>query len=989
MVKKSTRPKVAPKTVPKEKPDRNKDTNHRVISTAQVANDKGSLRVVGIGASAGGLDAFEHFFTHMAPDTGLAFVLIQHLDPTHKSILTDLVARYTAMPVAEVKDGMVVEPNSVYVIPPNKDMAILNGTLYLMEPSSARGLRQPIDFFFRSLADDLKDRAIAIILSGTGSEGTLGLRAIKGEGGMVMVQDPESAKYDGMPRSAIATGLVDYVLSPEKMPERLMGYVTHAPEPPPSEEKEHADRDGNVIQKILILVRARTHHDFTNYKKNTIVRRIERRLAVHQLARKKDYLRFLQEDPQEVNTLFKELIIGVTNFFRDPDAFEILKKKVFPKIFGKEAHQIRIWVPACATGEEAYSIGMLLQEYLAETKSEAFIQIFATDIDEAAIDKARAGIYPLSIAADVSTERLERFFVKDESHFRVKKDLREMVVFAVQDVVSDPPFSKLDLVSCRNLLIYMNAELQRRLIHLFHYAIKPNGFLLLGTSESVGPYAELYAILDRKWKVYQRRDTDSLAHPAMHFQPAAELREPAPDVKLSKPNLRDIAEKALLDNYSAAGVVIDERHDIIYFYGSTSKYLELAPGDATLNILKMARADLRFELANAIRKVQLESKVVQRPRLGLRVNGNQQVTVNLTVRPVAGQANDRLLLVVFEEVSDSRARNVPLESPEDYVQPDVDSRVRELEHELSSAKEYLQTTIEELETSNEELKSTNEELQSANEELQSTNEELETSKEEQQSTNEELVTVNSELQQKIELLSKTNDDMNNLLASTQVGTVFLDLEMNVRRFTPPITEIVNLIKTDVGRPLAHIVSNLRYDDIVQDAQGVLDTLIPKTVEVQTLDNRWFVMKLQPYRTTENVIDGVVVTFVDVTRQKREWLLSESIIDTSHEMFMILDGNLKVITANKAFCAFFAVQPGEILGKRFYDLGNHLWDDAALRKLLHEIIPKQNEVVDFEVESEFPNIGKRKMVLNAKQLKNPGDSSELIILAMQDVTGRSN
>jgi len=949
------------------------------------------LRVVGVGASAGGLEAFENFFTSLPPDTGLAFVLIQHLDPTHKSILTDLLKKYTKMVVREVRDGMVMEANCVYVIPPNKDMAILNGTLYLMEPSSPRGLRQPIDFFFRSLAEDLKERAIGIVLSGTGSEGTLGIRAIKGEGGMVMVQDPVTAKYDGMPRSAIATGLVDYVLSPDKMPDRLLAYVTHAPAWKPPEGVEPVPEEGNIIQKILILVRARTHHDFTHYKKNTIIRRIERRMAVHQLAKKQDYLRFLQDDPLEVKTLFKELLIGVTNFFRDPDAFEALRKKVLTKILREDSNQVRVWVPACSTGEEAYSIAMLVQEFATDAKIDSRLQIFATDIDEEAIEKARAGVYPLSIAADVSPKRLDRFFVKDENQFRVKKDLREMIVFAVQNVISDPPFSKLDLVSCRNLLIYMNTDLQKRLIHLFHYSLKAQSFLFLGTSESVGAYSDLYAMTDRKWKLYQRRETSAVPmHPDLQFHGVAEAIGPGPESKLTKTTFRELAERALLDNYSASGVVIDEKYDIIYFYGSTSSYLSPASGEASFNLLKMAREDLRFELANSVRRAQTDSKTVFRPALRLKCDGGYQ-TINLTVRPVSGPSNRRLLLVLFEDATYVHVGKPQDELPVQKDETTIQGRIRELEQELASAKEYLQTTIEELETSNEELKSTNEELQSANEELQSTNEELETAKEEQQSVNEELVTVNSELQQKIEELSKVNDDMNNLLASTQVGTIFLDTDMNVLRFTPAVTELVNLIQSDVGRPLAHIVSNLNYDKVVEDARHVLDSLVPRTVEIQIKDGRWFLMRIQPYRTTENVIDGVVMTFVEITLQKQqlaENVLCENIINTTHEAFLLLDANLTVIMANQAFYTTFGVDMGNTMGRRLYDLGNRQWDIPELRMLLEQIIPEHKEVKGFEVEHRFEHIGTRKMLLNAKQLVDDGNSATLILLAIQDVTESS-
>jgi two-component system, chemotaxis family, CheB/CheR fusion protein len=658
----------------------------------EVSGSNKALRVVGIGASAGGLEAFESFLSNLPKNTGLAFVLIQHLDPTHRSILTDLLAKYTPMPVREVKDGMLVEPNNVYVIPPNRDMGILDGRLYLMEPTAARGFRQPIDFFFRSLAQDVKERAVAIVLSGTGTEGTLGIRAVKGEGGMVMVQDPATAKYDGMPRSAVATGIADYILPTDKMPERLMGYIKHVPVFQHLTDKTSEDEDGNVVQKILILVRGRTRHDFTNYKRSTIVRRIERRMAVHQLPTKHDYLRFLQEEPSEIKSLFKEVLIGVTNFFRDPEAFDLMKKKIVPGIVEDNGPQIRVWVPACTTGEEAYSIAMLFQEYLDKTKSGSTVQIFATDIDGEAIEKARLGVYPLSIAADVSPERIERFFTKEDNQFRVKKSLRDLIVFAVQNVASDPPFSKLDMISCRNLLIYMNAELQRKVVHIFHYALRFNGVLFLGSSESVGSSADLYSFIDRKWKFYRRRETSIAgSHPHMRFQGDIDQPPALPDVRIAKSTFRDFAEMALLETYSAAGVVIDEKYDILYFYGDTSRYLGLSAGMATLNLLKISQESLRFELANSIRSAQNGNTTIHRSGLKLVSNSNH-ITINLIVRPVPGPANRRLLAVIFEDVTETGSRIVTDSHP--TGDPSIQSGIQELERELASTKEYLQTNYD-------------------------------------------------------------------------------------------------------------------------------------------------------------------------------------------------------------------------------------------------------------------------------------------------------
>ncbi len=768
--------------------------------------------IVGIGASAGGLEAFEQFFNNMPPDSGMAFVLVQHLDPTHKSILADLIRSFTRMSVTEVKDGMKVEPNSVYVIPPNSDMAIMNGLLHLMYPSAPRGLRQPIDFFFRSLSEDRQERAICIVLSGSGTEGTQGLRDIKGQGGMVMVQDPSSAKYDSMPRSAIGTGLVDYVLPPAKMPEQLIAYVEHPFTKQPGKAPETEPDAPNSLQKILIMIRSKTGHDFSYYKQSTIVRRVERRMAIHEIGALSDYLRYLQAYSDEIHILFKEFLIGVTNFFRDKEAFDHLNKKVIPLVCkdkGDENNGVRVWVPGCSTGEEAYSLAMLFREHIEQTKTDVKVQIFATDIDNSAIETARAGLYPHGIIADVHEDRLRHFFSRQDGSYRVKKDVRDMVVFAVQNLITDPPFSKIDLISCRNLLIYMGSELQKRVLPIFHYSLAKGGFLFLGTAETVGEFSDLFAAVDRRWKIFRRKDTEPVGaipmEAAMRGVAAANLpiavepRGPRPFLRFTN---QDLAEQAMLDTYGASGVLINEKSDILYFHGQTDKCLGQPVGEAHFNALAMVREGLKLELANAVRKAIATKAEVREENV--RITSKEDGLINLIVNPILHPPSKRgLFMVIFEEVKPS-----PVEiSPRPVSGADGGSsgnRIKELEHEVASTKEYLRTTIEELETSNEELKSTNEELQSANEELQSTNEELETSKEEQQSINEELITVNSEIQQKIDALSKANDDMNNLLAATQIGTVFLDTNLNIQRFTPQAKKIINLID---GRrrapPLAH------------------------------------------------------------------------------------------------------------------------------------------------------------------------------------------
>jgi two-component system, chemotaxis family, CheB/CheR fusion protein len=846
----------------------------------------GHFPVVGIGASAGGLAAFEAFFSGMSADAepGMAFVLVQHLAPDHKSILTDLIRRYTRMQVFEVEDGMLVEPNCTYIIPPNRDMAFLNGALQLLEPSAPRGQRLPIDFFFRSLAQDQHERAIGIVLSGTGSDGTLGVRAIKGEGGMVMAQNPASTEYDGMPRSALATGLVDYELPPAEMPAQLIAYTVHAFGRPPRPAVP-ASKSENAVRKIFVLLRAQTGHDFSQYKPSTIYRRIERRMAVHQIETIEGYVKFLQQAPEEVEALFRDMLIGVTSFFRDPEAFQALEERVIPKLLaGAPADAlIRFWVPGCSTGEEAYSLAILLAECQQAMRQSFKVQVFATDIDSRAIAAARTGLYPASIATDISPERLGRFFTAEpgDGAYRIHKNIRDMLVFSEQNVIKDPPFSKLDLVSCRNLLIYLDGELQKKLIPLFHYALNPSGFLFLGTSETVGEYGDLFAVLDRKWKVYQRKEDLHAAQRAGPFLlPMTVPGAPPPEARTAFPRklpLRELTEQALLQQLVQVGALVNGQGDVLYLHGRTGMYLEPAPGEVgTSNILKMAREGLRRELATALHKAVAVTETVRCPGLRVKTNGDF-ATVNLTVRPVRPTppvaTEPPLYLVILEEAAGPSPAGGKIPTPESAGGQDadasIDARITALKQELRAKEEYLQTANEELETANEELKSSNEEMQSMNEELQSTNEELETSKEELQSVNEELATVNAELQTKVADLSRANNDMNNLLAGTGIATVFVDHQLRILRFTPSATRIINLIQSDIGRPVGHIVSNLPgYDHLVADIRAVLDTLVSQEAEVQTADGGWYTMRIQPYRTIDNVIEGAVLTFVDITGHKR-------------------------------------------------------------------------------------------------------------------------
>ena len=928
------------------------------VEKEPVSTSGKTFHIVAMGASAGGLEAFEQFFTKMPADSGMAIVLIPHLDPRHKSILGDLLKRYTQMKVFEAEDAMPVKPNFIYTIPPNKDMAIMNGRLHLLEPMISHGIRHPIDFFFRSLAEDFKDKSICIVLSGTGSEGALGLRSVKGEGGLVMAQ--ENPVYDGMPQSAIATGLVDYILPAAKMPEQLMAYVRRAYVKPvkiPAKPEKTMDS----LHKILVLVRAQTGHDFSQYKENTITRRVERRMAVHQIDNITQYVYFLRTNPGEIDILFRELLIRVTNFFRDADAFKALKKNAFPLILqGKPAgYTARIWVPGCSTGEEAYSLAILAQEYMEKTKKKFRVQIFATDVDSAAIDIARNGIYPESITVDVSPRRLDRFFTKEDGAFRVKTEIREQIVFAVHNLIKDPPFSKVDLISCRNLLIYVGTELQEKVIPLFNYALNPGGILFLGTSETIGGFADMFRVMDKKWKVFQSRRAEpaALHIPTEAPRPfhARGFLEPGRKItRSSEQSIREMIEPMLLDQYTPAAAVVNESGDILYIHGRTGKFLEPASGKASFNILEMARDGLKLDLASALRKAVKNKNDVTVEGLEVRSNGGY-IRMKLEVKPASGpEKPEGLFTVIFHEVLPVRELKP---APAGEAGKKMRERCADLQTELKATKERLQASIEELETSNEELKSANEELQSSTEELQSTNEELETSREELQSTNEELLTVNAELQNKVEELANSNSDMSNMLSSTRIPTIFLDRNLRIRRFTPAVTDVMNLIEGDIGRPLTDIVSKLDYPELAHDCAAVLKTLAPKEKVVSQREGKWFFLaKLAPYRTIENVIDGVVLTFTDISELKGlEEALSyaEDIIDTAQQGIVLFNDRFRVVKANKEFYRLFKLSAPEVEGGHLFKLAKGKWDIPVLKRKLDDLLSSGKPFEELRIEYALP------------------------------------
>ena len=829
-----------------------------------------SFPIVGIGASAGGLEALEQFLGQVPPGAGMAFVIVQHLDPTRKGIMPELLQRATGMKVLQVKDRTRVRPECVYVIPPNKDMSLLHGVLHLLAPAAPRGLRLPIDFFLRSLAQDQRERSIGVILSGMGSDGTLGLRAIKEKAGVVLVQEAATAKFDGMPRSAIDAGLADIVAPADELPRKIIAYLQRTPLIARSEVALE-DKSRSALEKAVILLRAHTGHDFSLYKRNTLYRRIERRMGIHQIDKMAGYIRYLRENSQELDLLFKELLIGVTTFFRDPGAWEALSKQAIPGLLAKRdsGQALRAWVPACSTGEEAYSVAMAFKESLDQMKprSRLALQLFATDLDRDAIDKARQGFYPDNIAADVSPKRLSRFFTREEHGYRVRKEIREMIIFAPQDLVRDPPFTKLDILSCRNLLIYLAPEVQKKLIPLFHYSLNPGGTLFLGSAETIGGCTDLFAAISRKSRLYRRTESALRSEPVEFPSSFSGPGPGGPETRaatMPPASLQSLADQLVLDRYAPPSALVNDKGDIFYISGRTGKYLEPAAGKANWNIFAMAREGLRYELTSAFQKAlrQKDPVILHGLRVGTD-RGEQCVEVTVQRLEEDGPLKG-LVMIVFADVT---APIQPREPRHSSGTPARASRQAELERELQKAREDSRTTREEMQTSQEELKSTNEEMQSTNEELQSTNEELMTSKEETQSLNEELHSVNNELQSKLDELSQSNNDMKNLLNSTNIATLFLDKELKVRRFTTQATKIIKLIPGDIGRPITDLATELSYPELAEDGRTVLRTLVAAEKPIGCKDGRWFTARIMPYRTLDDRIDGVVITFADITASR--------------------------------------------------------------------------------------------------------------------------
>ena len=908
------------------KPGKLKSTESLKDKTLKPQSDV--FPIVGIGASAGGLEAFEQFLVNVPDNSGMAYVVIQHLDPTQKGMLPELLQRTSRMTVIQVKDGMKIKPNCVYVIPPNKTMSILKGLLYLFDPVEMRGLRLPIDAFFNSLADDLQDMAVGVILSGMGSDGSLGLRAIKEKNGIVMVQEPASAKFDSMPRHAIESVQVDIQATASELPGKLITFLNHIPIVKSIMDTEI--RDQSSLEKIIIILRSQTGNDFSLYKKNTVYRRIERRMSVHKIDKIISYVRLLQENPKEVDILFKELLIGVTNFFRDMPVWDKLAETVMPALISNAAGNstLRAWVPGCSTGEEAYSLAIVFKEAMDKIRplKGISLQIFATDLDNEAIETARKGLFPSNIIANVSQQRLNRFFSTTDEGYRVNTEIREMVVFAKHNIILHPPFTNIDILTCRNLLIYMDVELQKKILGLFYYSLNQYGYLVLGSAETLGSQGHFFSAEDNKLKIFKRVLTNG--SPDLFDFPSSFSRSHQSNIEKHVPipspqNIQNLADQILLQNFSPPGVLVNDRGDIIYISGRTGKYLEPAVGKANMNIFAMLREGLRNEFPASFRQAIMKKECVIMH--GVTVGTNEgSLSLNISIQwldhpePLKG-----MVMIIFSDLPKIAVVKSTKAKGENGL---VSTKYSELEQELQNMREEMRSTLEEMQTSQEEQKSTNEELQSTNEELQSTNEELTTSKEEMQSLNEELQTVNAELQSKVDEFTRVNNDMKNLLNSTDIATLFLDKNLNIRRFTNQATKIFKLIKSDIGRPITDQTSNLIYPELAADAHEVLRTLVYLEKQISTSDGQWFSIRIMPYRTFDDRIDGLVITLINISdlklmevelREKEQ--MHRLLLNSSSDIFIKLSADLKVLEFNSEAERFFGMKQKEVIDHSYIQL----------------------------------------------------------------------
>ena len=971
--------------------------------------------IVGIGASAGGLEAVTELLENLPEKTGMAFVYVQHLDPTHKSLLTPILSRVARIPVQEAKQGTRVEADRLYIIPPNKNMFIEKRVLRLVTRIGGEGRLVSIDNFFRSLAADQKNRSIGVILSGNASDGVLGLEAIKGEGGITFAQNEKSARHPSMPHNAIVSGAADHTLVPADIARELDKISRHpyvAPGLASSQDPGmlFGQKEQESLERIFAMLRVKSGVDFSQYKPATLKRRIKRRMVLQKIEILPEYTSYLKDNPAEIEALFQDMLISVTEFFRDRETFDYLKKHVFPVI--ARAHPggepIRIWSAGCATGEEAYSLAISMMEFMEDSKRKIAFQIFGSDLNEGSILKARAGIYPASIATDVSTERLRRFFTKVNGNYQISKAIRDVCVFAKQDIINDPPFSQLDLITCRNLLIYLEAAAQKRILPIFHYALKASGFLMLGKSEGVGEYTDLFLAKQKAHKIYAKKASSRRTHfrPFEAGDSGAATSDPHTPEKAKEhrkgatgyPSLegelsKDVDRILLSAGFAPPSVVIDEGMQVVQFRGHLAPYLNFPTGKATWSLLKMAREDLTMELRAAITDAKKKQKTILRNDVAFLHSGHAR-TLTIEVIPLKHLGgSERHLLIVFRP-GDALApkEESVLDGARGGRNKHADRQVEKLERELATVKEHLRAALEEEESAREEFQSVNEEVVSSNEELQSTNEELETAKEELQSTNEELVTVNEELQTRNAQLSQTNNDLSNVLSSANVPIIIVDRELRIRRLTPTAEKSLRILPSDIGRSIADIKLPIRFPELRGLLIDVIESVQPQHQEVEDEEGRWHTLWVRPYQTWDNKIDGAVITLIDINeikqgQRKLEQSLSyaQGILGTMREPLLVLDKDLRVKTANAAFYAMFPATSKDTEGMHIYELGNRQWDTPHLRKALEKILPLQSTLQDMEVSFDSPGIGRKVMFLNAQKLVQSDGKEELVLLAMEDVT----
>lgn len=965
--------------------------------------------VVAVGASAGGLEAFTQLISHLPDDTGMAFVLLQHLDPNQPSLLSEIIARSTAMPVQQVQDGMAVAPNQVYVIPPDQGMVIQAGLFHLLSRERTRGSSRVIDVFFKSLAEERGNRAIGVVLSGGDADGTRGIEAIKAAGGITFAQAEDTAQVSSMPHMAIATGQVDFVQPPAEIARTLAEIRRHpyitSPATPTVSGDSADSRD--ALADILTLLKRYTKVDFSQYKPTTLERRIFRRMALHHLDSLENYLTFLRNTPAEIEALYQEILIRVTSFFRDEEVFIALTREVFPALVRNRNPDvpIRIWVAGCSTGEEAYSIAMALLDYLTDHPLNPPIQIFATDVNEQSIEVARMGWYSQAQVVDVSADRLQRYFVPVDGGYQITTLVRELCIFARQNLVSDPPFSRLDLISCRNVLIYFSLALQRKVLPMFHYGLKPQGFLLLGSSETVGEFTDLFTPQGTRHRIYTKQPgglTLDMTFSPDSYVPELPLPRPVPSPEpMEDPDPYGTADQIVLNRYAPAGVVVNAQLEILQFRGQTGAYLDPSPGRASLNLLRMARENLRLDLRTVLYQVRQSDQVVERETVALR-EGDRIRRVRIEVVPFKlGEPATSYYLVLFQDIPVVTAGLDLPAAPADQVEgeaPRAAEIVRyqqenqQLQDELDTTRSHLQSIIQAQEASNQDLRAANEEILSSNEELQSTNEELQTAKEEIQATNEELSTINDELFRRNAETARISDDFQNLLSSIHIPILMLEGDLRIRRFTPTAAPLFNLITSDIGRPLGNINHQLRVDDLAARIRHVIDTLDQTSQEVQDQQGHWYDLRIRPYRTLDNRIDGAVVVLVDIDAlkhqaealgQARDY--ANAIVQTVREALVVLDANLRVITANNQFYEIFQVSPADTEQCSIFELGNGQWDIPQLRSLLQDLLPQDLQVEDYEVAHDFETIGPKTMRLNARKMVQ-AQGEDLILLAIEEFSG---